>query len=143
MTEQRVTPTPVFDDSDVVFTVSNAKGEDEGDEFIRSLQTRDQTKFQRYLEYLRDGHHIKSPENMRHINGVSDPMEQGAEVHELKTHRQGGLRLYVVRFRSRWYVTHGDRKGSDKQVVKNARKAFAIFWDGDTEGEPNGTVSNR
>ncbi|WP_194421835.1 hypothetical protein [Microbacterium abyssi] len=67
MTEQRVTPTPVFDGSDVVFTVSNAKGEDEGLEFISSLEIRDQAKFQRYLERLRDGHHIKSPENMRHI----------------------------------------------------------------------------
>lgn len=142
MTEQRVTPTAVFDNSDVVFTVSNAKGEDEGDEFISSLQTRDQTKFQRYLEYLRDGHHIKSPENMRQINGVKDPMGRGAEVHELKTHRQGGLRLYVVRFQDRWYITHGDRKGGDRQVVKNAKKAFAIFWGGDIEGESNGTVSD-
>ncbi|KJL26205.1 hypothetical protein RL72_01140 [Microbacterium azadirachtae] len=142
MTEQGVTPTPVFDGSDAIFTVSNAKGEDEGDEFIRSLQARDQAKFQRYLEWLRDGHHIKSPENMRHI-AAKDPMDRGAEVHELKTHNQGGLRLYLVRFQGRWYITHGDRKGSDRQVVKNAKKAFAIFWDGDIEGEADGAVPNR
>lgn len=131
MTERRVTPTPVFDGHDTVFTVSNANGEDEGDEFIRSLQPRDQAKFQRYLERLRDGHRIKSPENMRHIKGVADPKGMGAEVHELKSHNQGGLRLYVVRFQGRWYVTHGARKGSDKDVNKNAKKALSIFWGGD------------
>lgn len=142
MTEQPKTLIRVFDDSDVVFTVINDGGENEGKEFVDSLQEQDKAKFRRYFEWLKNGHHIKSPENMRFISG-NDPKDRGAEVHELKTHRQGGRRLYVVHFEGRWYVTHGDRKGGDKQVVKNAKKAFAIFWGGYVEGEPDGTVSDR
>lgn len=128
MTEQLVSP--VFDGDSTVCTVANANGEDEGEEFIRTLDARDQAKFQRFLERLRDGHQVKSPENMRHLK-VKDPKAQGAEVHELKSHNQGGLRLYLVKFNGKWYITHGDRKGSDNKVNRQAKKAFSIFWSGD------------
>lgn len=126
MTEQHVLP--VFDGSDVVSTIS-CKGErDEANEFLSTLDERDQARFQRYLERLRDGHQVKSPENMRHIKGAKDPHDDGAEVHELKTHSGGGQRLYLVRYKKRWYATHGKKKGSDKAVPKEAEKAFRIFW---------------
>lgn len=119
--------TPVFDDSDVVYTICRAEGTDEADSFLRALDARDQVRFQRYLERLRDGHRIKSPENMRHIRGIQDPRVPGAEVHELKVHSRGGLRLYVVRFENRWYATHGVKKVKDSAVPAQARKALDIF----------------
>jgi putative component of toxin-antitoxin plasmid stabilization module len=126
MTEQHVIP--VFEGSDVVSTIS-CKGErDEASEFLSTLNERDQARFQRFLERLRDGYHIKSPENMRHIKGARDPRDGGAEVHELKTHNGGGHRLYLVRYRDRWYLTHGKKKVSDRAVLKEAKKAFRIFW---------------
>jgi phage-related protein len=125
MTEQHVTP--VFDGSDVVSTICANGTKDEADEFLRTLNKQDQAKFQRYLERLRDGHHVKSPENMRHIK-ATDPRSKGAEVHELKVHRNGGLRLYGVRFNDRWYLTHGVQKVKDSAVPGEAAKAFRIFW---------------
>lgn len=120
--------TPVFDGHDNVFTVTGPNGKDEADEFLRTIVPADQAKFQRYLQYLRDGKRIKSPENMRHIKGAKDPKEKGAEAHELKVHRNGGLRLFVVRFNDRWYLTHGGKKVSERAVPKEAMKAYAIFW---------------
>lgn len=131
MTEQRVTP--VFDDTYVVCSISNAAGKDEGIEFISSRDTRDQTRFEYLLRKLADGFHLKSPEHMRAI-GVKDPKNRGAKVHEIKTHNNGGQRLYVVEFEKRWYITHGSKKVSDKQVPKQAAKAFSIFWASD-EGD--------
>jgi putative component of toxin-antitoxin plasmid stabilization module len=120
--------TPIFDGHDNVCTVTGPNGRDEACDFLTTLVHADQGKFHRYLEYLRDGRHVKSPENMRHIKGVTDPHDMGAEVHELKVHRSGGLRLYLVRYNDRWYATHGVRKVSDKQVPKQAAKAYQIFW---------------
>jgi len=125
MTEHNVTP--VFDGNDTVNTICAHGDKDEADEFLRTLNAASKAKFQRYLEYLRDGHRIKSPENMRHIN-VADPMNKGAEVHELKVHRDGGLRLYIVRYGGRWYATHGTKKVKDSAVPREAQKAFHIFW---------------
>lgn len=120
---------PVYDGYDNVCTISGPNGKDEADEFLRTISTADQAKFDRYLRYLRDGHHVRSPENMRHIKGVTDPAQKGAEVHELKVHRNGGLRLYLVKFGDRWYATHGVmKKPSDKDVPKHAKRAFAIFY---------------
>lgn len=125
MTEHHVTT--VFDGSDVVSTICAQGKKDEADEFLRTIDKPDQAKFQRYLERLRDGHQVKSPENMRHIK-VPDPKSKGAEVHELKVHRNGGLRLYGVRFGGRWYFTHGAKKVKDSAVPAEAAKAFRIFW---------------
>jgi phage-related protein len=126
MTEQRVSP--LFEGHANVCTISTPGGTDEGLAFLADLDNADRAKFQRYLERLRDGLHVKNPENMRHIKDEKDPKKCGAEVHELKVHRNGGKRLYVVRFQGRWYVTHGASKPKDSQVRKQVRKAFAIFW---------------
>jgi phage-related protein len=125
MTEHNVSP--VFDGQDVVYTICEHGKKDQADEFLRTLDQQSQAKFQRYLERLRDGHHVKSPENMRHIS-AADPRGQGAEVHELKVHRDGGLRLYMVKFNGRWYLTHGTKKVKDRNVPAEAQKAFRIFW---------------
>ena len=125
MAQQHVTP--VFDGHDTVNTICAAGAKDEADEFLRTIDKRDQAKFQRYLERLRDGFQIKSPENMRQIKGVADA--RGAEVHELKSHGGGGARLYVVRYHGRWYATHGvRRKVSDRAVSTQGEKALRIFW---------------
>ena len=121
--------TPVFDGRDVVFTVSNAKGEDEGIEFIASLDARDQARFEYLLQKLDLGARLKSPEHMRPLSG-KDPGGTLAKVHELKSHNKGGLRLYVVEFERRWYITHGTRKVSDRLVPKQVAKAFSI-WNGE------------
>lgn len=60
MTEQPVLP--VFDGSHVVSTISCEGERDEANEFLSTLDERDQARFQRYLERLRDGLHVKSPE---------------------------------------------------------------------------------
>lgn len=118
----------MFDGHDNVFTITGPNGRDEADEFLSTLDVKEQARFQRYLERLRDGHQVKSPENMRHIKQVRDPRQMGAEVHELKSHSQGGLRLFVVRFQSKWYLTHGGKKISERRVPAEAERAYAIFW---------------
>lgn len=125
MTQHNVSP--VFDGSDVVNTICVAGESDRADEFLRGLDTKDLARFQRYFERLRDGHHVKSPDNMRHIVGVTDSAVPGATVHELKVHSRGGSRLYVVRFEGRWYATHGVKKVKDNAVPAEARKALRIF----------------
>ncbi|MFL0713202.1 MAG: type II toxin-antitoxin system RelE/ParE family toxin [Microcella pacifica] len=125
MTQHNVSP--IFDGSDSVNTICRVGAPDRADEFLRGLDARDQARFQRYFERLRDGHRVKSPENMRHISGVTDSKAPGATVHELKVHSRGGLRLYVVRFEGRWYATHGVKKVKDSAVPAEARKALRIF----------------
>ena len=119
---------PIFEGEDIVWTVGLANGQDKAQAFIHSLTPKDQAKFRKYFEYLRQGFQIKNPENMRHISGARDPTGGEAEVHELKVHRGGGLRLYVVRYQGRWYATHGRKKPQDRQAPKEARKAFDIFY---------------
>ncbi len=65
---------------------------------------------------------------MRSLSG-KDPGGSSAKVHELKVHSKGGLRLYVVEFERKWYVTHGSPKVKDRLVPKQVAKAFAI-WNG-------------
>lgn len=126
MSEQKVNP--VFDGHDNVFTITGPNGKDEAEEFLSTLAEKEQARFQRYLERLRDGQQVKSPENMRHIKQVKDPKGMGAEVHELKSHSGGGLRLFVVRYHSKWYLTHGGKKVSERRVPVEAARAFDIFW---------------
>ncbi|MFC9560033.1 type II toxin-antitoxin system RelE/ParE family toxin [Agromyces sp. NPDC056965] len=116
---------PVFDGYDNVFTMSGPNGRDEAHEFLSTLDKKDQARFQRYLVYLRDGHQVKSPEHMRRLH-VKD--HRDAEVHELKTHSNGGLRLYVVRWNGKWYLTHGGKKVAERKVTQEAKRALAIFW---------------
>lgn len=119
---------PIFENEDVVFTIGLKGGTDKAAEFIQSLQLRDQAKFRKYFEFLRYGHHIKSPENMRHIKEVRDPTGGNAQVHELKVHSGGGLRLYLVAHEGRWYATHGRKKPKDREVPKEAQKALNLFY---------------
>lgn len=126
MTKREVTP--IFDNEDVVNTICDPGGTDLAVEFINSLDDRDAAIFRRYFQYLHQGARIKSPYNMRHISQVADRTGGGAEVHELKIHRNGGLRLYVVKFGDRWYATHGRKKPKDSKVPAEARKALAIFY---------------
>jgi putative component of toxin-antitoxin plasmid stabilization module len=125
MTEHQLSP--VFEGHNNVCIIGRYDGDDNASDFLKAIDDKDAGKFRRYLERLRDGFHVSSPENMRHIK-VPDPKGAGAEVHELKVHRNGGLRLYLVRFESRWYLTHGGKKVADSKVPKEAAKAFAIFW---------------
>ncbi|PPF39991.1 type II toxin-antitoxin system RelE/ParE family toxin [Pseudoclavibacter sp. AY1H1] len=128
MTKQQVAN--VFEGSDVVSIVTATDGRDFVEEFLEALEPRERAKIYAYFEWLRDGHRIKSPENMRHIKDVHDPTGCGAQVHELKLHQNGGRRLYVVKFENRWYATHGVlRKPPDKKVRTEALKAFSIFND--------------
>jgi len=126
LTEHDVSP--IFDGIDIVNTIARRGETDAAEEFLTNVSPRVTARYERYFARLRDGHHLKSPEHMAHIKQVRDPHDKGAEVHELKVHMDGGYRLYVVRFEGRWYATHGVRKGSDRAVPKEARKAFAIFW---------------
>lgn len=125
MTEHRLTQ--VFEGHNNVCIISRSDGDNHVSDFLNEIDDKDAGKFKRYLERLRDGLQVKSPENMRYIK-VADPKDAGAEVHELKIHRNGGLRLYLVRFEKRWYITHGTKKVADSKVPKEAAKAFAIFW---------------
>lgn len=118
--------------------MSDSRGRDAANEFLSTLGHVDQARFNRFLLALEEGQRVKSPQHMRHLN-VTD--EQGAEVHELKTHSNGGLRLYVVRYGARWYCTHGGKKVHERRVPREARKALAIFWDEEKE-EENGAVSS-
>ena len=124
MTKRNVTP--VFDDRDNVFTISGANGKDEGLEFICSLDKRAQARFQFMLRKLSDGHHLKSPEHMRHLSS-NDPEHRGAHVHELKVSLGPGWRLYVVQWNGSWYVTHGLRKPKDNKVPQQIARAFETF----------------
>lgn len=100
-----------------------SNGVGEAVEFLRSLDDRQKSRYQRYFEYLRDGHHIKSPENMRHLRTPHDTYE----LHELKDHRNGGTRLYLAAYESAWLVTHGVRKVADSKVPRQIDHALEIL----------------
>lgn len=139
MTQQQVAN--VFDGSDVINTVSRSGSGDLAVEFLNAIDQKELARFLRFFERLRDGHHVRSPENMRHIKGVEDPNGDGAEVHELKVHSGGGRRLYLVKYNSKWYATHGLlSKPADKKVPKEARRALEIFHDMQDEEEEENVV---
>lgn len=109
-------------DSDTVFAMNRRSGGSDAVEFLQRLQPRFRARYQRYLEYLRDGVPIKSPENFRRLS------PSGAEpvVYEIKVDK---YRLYVVHHQLRWYATHGREKPKDNQVPREVEKALAIFWE--------------
>ena len=109
--------------NDIVRAMVRRGGGCDAKNFIQSLDRRFQARYQRYLEYLRDGVSIKTPENFRRL---SPP---GAEpiVFEIKVDK---YRLYLVRFNLNWNATHGRTKPKDNQVPKEIQKALEIFWEG-------------
>lgn len=91
-------------------------------DFLQRLQPRFQARCQRYLEYLRDGVPIKSPENFRRLSpSGADPV-----VYEIKVDK---YRLYLVHHQLCWYATHGREKPKDNQVPREVAKALTIFWE--------------
>lgn len=105
-----------------MFAVRRNGGCDARD-FIQSLDKRYRARYKRYLERLRDGIPIQSPAHIRRLS------HDGTEpwVFELKVDK---YRLYVVRFRARWFATHGREKPKDNQVLREIEKSIAIFWEG-------------
>ncbi|MHA3685080.1 hypothetical protein ACXR2W_12590 [Leucobacter sp. HY1908] len=107
---------------DTVFAMNRRPGKSDAFDFIQALQLRFRVRYERYLEYLRDGIPIKSPENFRRLSSAGeDPT-----VYEIKVDK---YRLYVVRYQACWYVTHGRVKPKDSQVPREVRKALDIFWE--------------
>lgn len=119
MTEhaQRLLP-----DCDSVFAMNRRSGGSDAVAFLRGLQPRYAARYQRYLEYLRDGTPIKSPENFRRLSAPgTTPV-----VYEIKVDK---YRLYVVHHNLCWYATHGREKPKDNRVPTEVEKAFNIFWE--------------
>lgn len=108
-------------DCDTVLAMNRRSGGSDAIEFLQQLQSRFRARYQRYLEYLREGIPIKSPENFRRLSPGGDPT-----VFEIKVDK---YRLYVVRNNVSWYATHGRIKPKDSQVPREIDKALAIFWD--------------
>lgn len=109
-------------DCSTVVAMNRRSGGSDAITFLQRLQPRFLARYQRYLEYLRDGISIKSPENFRRLSPSGpDPI-----VFEIKVDK---YRLYVVRNNVSWYATHGREKPKDNQVPREVSKALAIFWE--------------
>lgn len=111
----------VFDDSDSTWMCLSRSGRCEVEKFIDSLPLQFSARLQRWLELHKDGHHIKSPENIRSL-GRSD----GVSVLELKP---GKYRIYVIDRGGCWHLTHGRPKPKDSKVSAEVRKALSIDQD--------------
>lgn len=124
----------VFEDCITVFMMVRRNGRCPTKEFIGALQNRYKTRFQRYLERLRDVQPIKSPENFRHLHAG----RRGEHVYELKADK---YRLYLVSLHGCWYTTHGRDKPKNNRVNDEITKALEIFWE--WNGWDNGTLSSE
>lgn len=113
--------TQFWPDCDAVLAMNRRSGGSDAIEFLQKIQPRFRARYQRYLEYLRDGIPIKSPENFRRLSTGGDPT-----VFEIKVDK---YRLYIVRNNVSWYATHGRVKPKDNQVPREIDKTLAIFWD--------------
>ncbi len=120
MTEHLGSPIELLDNCSTVLGLVRPSGRCESVEFIKSLQNRYQAKYQRYLEYLRDGTPIKSPENHRMLQREAS----GLVVSELKVDR---YRLYVVNAGAYWYASHGRQKPKDNRVPAEIKKALDTY----------------
>jgi hypothetical protein len=109
-------------DCDTVFAMNRRSGGSDAVDFLQRLQPRFKARYQRYLEYLRDGVPIKSPENFRRLS----PSGAGPVVYEIKVDK---YRLYVIHHQLCWYITHGREKPKDNQVPREIDKSLAIFWE--------------
>jgi hypothetical protein len=117
-----------WSDCDTVLAMNRRSGGSDAAEFLQKLQPRFMARYQRYLEYLRDGIPIKTPENFRRLS------QPGGDttVFEIKVDK---YRLYVVRHNVSWYATHGREKPKDNQVPREIVKALRIFWEWNGEAE--------
>ncbi|MDJ0355597.1 hypothetical protein [Paenarthrobacter sp. PH39-S1] len=120
MTEHIGSPIELLDGCSTALGLVRPPGRCDSVEFIRSLQTRFQARYQRYLEYLRDGTPIKSPEHFRALQREAD----GLVVAELKVDK---YRLYVVNRGIYWYATHGREKPKNNRVIVEINKALEIY----------------
>ncbi|WP_417554330.1 hypothetical protein [Microbacterium sp.] len=118
----------LLSDCNTVFAMNRRSGGSDAVNFLKRLQPRFLARYQRYLEYLRDGIPIKSPENFRRLSGAgADPI-----VYEIKVDK---YRLYVVHHQACWYATHGREKPKNNQVGREVDKSLSIFWE--WNGEPS------
>lgn len=109
-------------DCGTVLAMKRKSGGSDAIEFLQRLQPRYKARYQRYLEYLRDGTPIKSPENLRRLStGGGDPT-----VFEIKVDK---YRLYMIRNNVSWYATHGREKPKDSRVAREIEKSLTIFWE--------------
>lgn len=120
MTEHLRSPIELLDDCGTILGLVRSSGRCDSVEFIQGLQKRFQARYQRYLEYLRDGTPIKSPENYRQLWRESS----GLVVAELKADK---YRLYLVNTGIYWYATHGRDKPKDNRVPAEIEKALDIY----------------
>ena len=109
-------------DCDTVLAMNRRSGGSDAVDFFTRLDNRFKARYQRYLEYLRDGIPIKSPENFRRLS----PAGPDPTVFEIKVDK---YRLYIVRNNVSWYATHGREKPKDNQVPREVTKALAIYWE--------------
>lgn len=122
MTEHSRRPIELLDDCGTVLGLVRSSGRCDSVEFIQGLRPRFQARYQRYLEYLRDGTPIKSPENFRQLLRHAS----GLVVAELKVDK---YRLYIIGDGIYWYVTHGRDKPKDNRVPAEIEKALEIYME--------------
>lgn len=108
--------------NETVIAVVRGSGRCDAKDFIQGLEKRFQARFRRYFERLAAGLPVQSPPHIRRLSpSGTDPV-----VYELKTDK---YRLYVIRSKQRWYVTHGREKPKNSQVPAEVDKALAIYWE--------------
>jgi hypothetical protein len=118
----------ILEDSDVTLGVVLPNGKCEVNDFIAALPKIVRARFRRFLERLRDGQQIKTPEHMRYME--SDSL--GNQLHELKNHKPA-VRLYLFKLAepvgsTRWIATHGTEKVKDSRVPAEMERAWKIFY---------------
>lgn len=126
-------PVELLDDCDTVVALVRRSGRCDSVEFVQALPDRYQARYQRYLEYLRDGNPIKNPENRRNLRRTDD----GLLVLEIKVDK---YRLYVVYDGARWFVTHGRTKPKDNRVNAEIDKALDMHAESAPKGDEDGNL---
>lgn len=108
----------ILDGCDSILGIERYPGRCDAVEFIGSLAPRYQARYQRLLEYLRDGRRIKNPENRRDLDN-----QNGHLLIELKV---DVYRLYLIQDGRFWFLTHGRKKPTNRQVAREIDKARRI-----------------
>lgn len=100
-------------------------------EFLDKLGPRPRAQFRALLERMAEEGRILGEERFRKLEGRT--LQGQPEVWEFKAHDGPGWRLYAVRSRGNWLVTHGCRKPRDRRVateIVRARRICAIYEGG-------------